>query len=86
MNNNFKLFEKYPHYIFNFTGANRYMMMGDLHYTTNGAEPTFTSPTYSGPFDATRGITVRARQFDAAGNGGPEAYAKFDISNASTQP
>src|SRR6476469_9517823 len=24
MRNNFALFEKYPHYIFNFTGANRY--------------------------------------------------------------
>jgi alpha-mannosidase len=27
MRNNFALFEKYPHYIFNFTGANRYAMM-----------------------------------------------------------
>lgn len=27
MRNNFALFQKYPHYIFNFTGANRYMMM-----------------------------------------------------------
>ena len=27
MENNFKLFEKYPHYIFNFTGANRYRFM-----------------------------------------------------------
>lgn len=27
MRNNFSLFEKYPHYIFNFTGANRYMFM-----------------------------------------------------------
>lgn len=27
MRNNFALFEKYPHYKFNFTGANRYMMM-----------------------------------------------------------
>ena len=27
MEDNFKLFEKYPHYIFNFTGANRYLMM-----------------------------------------------------------
>jgi alpha-mannosidase len=27
MRNNFALFEKYPHYIFNFTGANRYMFM-----------------------------------------------------------
>lgn len=27
MEDNFKLFEKYPHYIFNFTGANRYRFM-----------------------------------------------------------
>jgi alpha-mannosidase len=27
MEDNFKLFDKYPHYVFNFTGANRYMMM-----------------------------------------------------------
>jgi alpha-mannosidase len=27
MRNNFVLFEKYPHYIFNFTGANRYRLM-----------------------------------------------------------
>src|SRR4051812_48018092 len=26
LHDNFGLFEKYPHYIFNFTGANRYMM------------------------------------------------------------
>ncbi|HSV13220.1 MAG TPA: glycoside hydrolase family 38 C-terminal domain-containing protein, partial [Tepidisphaeraceae bacterium] len=26
LHDNFSLFEKYPHYIFNFTGANRYMM------------------------------------------------------------
>src|SRR5215472_5309391 len=27
LRNNFALFEKYPHYIFNFTGANRYRLM-----------------------------------------------------------
>ena len=27
MEDNFKLFEKYPHYIFNFSGANRYRLM-----------------------------------------------------------
>src|SRR4051812_11080417 len=27
MRNNFALFEKYPHYVFNFTGANRYRLM-----------------------------------------------------------
>ena len=31
MRNNFALFQKYPHYIFNFTGANRYMMMKEYY-------------------------------------------------------
>jgi alpha-mannosidase len=31
MRNNFALFEKYPHYIFNFTGANRYRMMKEYN-------------------------------------------------------
>jgi alpha-mannosidase len=45
MRNNFALFEKYPHYIFNFTGANRYRLMKEYypadferlkHYVANG--------------------------------------------------
>ena len=31
MRNNFALFEKYPHYIFNFSGANRYRMMKEYY-------------------------------------------------------
>jgi alpha-mannosidase len=31
MRNNFALFEKYPHYIFNFSGANRYMMLKEYY-------------------------------------------------------
>ncbi|MGH9665343.1 MAG: alpha-mannosidase, partial [Bryobacteraceae bacterium] len=31
MRDNFALFEKYPHYIFNFTGANRYRMMKEYY-------------------------------------------------------
>jgi alpha-mannosidase len=31
MKDNFKLFEKYPHYIFNFSGANRYKMMKEYY-------------------------------------------------------
>src|SRR5947207_14939753 len=33
MRNNFALFEKYPHYIFNFTGANRYRLMKEYFPT-----------------------------------------------------
>ena len=45
MRNNFALFEKYPHYIFKFTGANRYRLMKEYypadferlkHYVANG--------------------------------------------------
>ena len=45
MRNNFALFEKYPHYIFNFTGANRYRLMKEYfpsdferlkYYVANG--------------------------------------------------
>ena len=31
MHDNFALFEKYPHYIFNFSGANRYRMMKEYY-------------------------------------------------------
>jgi alpha-mannosidase len=31
MHDNFDLFEKYPHYLFNFTGANRYRMMKEYY-------------------------------------------------------
>ena len=31
MRNNFSLFQKYPHYIFNFTGANRYRLMKEYY-------------------------------------------------------
>jgi alpha-mannosidase len=31
MHDNFKLFEKYPHYIFNFSGANRYRFMKEYY-------------------------------------------------------
>src|SRR5882724_6163249 len=31
MRNNFALFKKYPHYVFNFTGANRYRLMKEYY-------------------------------------------------------
>jgi alpha-mannosidase len=31
MQDNFKLFEKYPHYVFNFSGANRYRLMKEYY-------------------------------------------------------
>ena len=31
LRSNFALFQQYPHYIFNFTGANRYMLMQEYY-------------------------------------------------------
>jgi len=31
MRENFALFEKYPHYVFNFSGANRYRLMKEYY-------------------------------------------------------
>ena len=31
LRNNFALFERYPHYVFNFTGANRYLLMQEYY-------------------------------------------------------
>src|SRR6266498_694323 len=31
LHDNFALFEKYPHYVFNFSGANRYRMMKEYY-------------------------------------------------------
>lgn len=38
-----------------------------IHYTTDGSEPTFSSPVYSGPMTLSRGDVVRARGFMADG-------------------
>ena len=34
MRDNFALFEKYPHYVFNFSGANRYRFMKEYTQPT----------------------------------------------------
>lgn len=34
---------------------------GGLHYTIDGTTPTLSSPVYSGPFAAVKGMTVEAR-------------------------
>jgi alpha-mannosidase len=52
---------------------------GGLHFTTDGTMPTPNSPIYSGPFAAVIPMTVQAREFDADGNGGPVATARFGI-------
>jgi alpha-mannosidase len=56
-----------------------YWRDGGLHYTIDGSEPTPLSAVYSGPFELEKSGTVRARGFDRAGAGEPEASAEFDV-------
>ncbi|MEP6527389.1 MAG: chitobiase/beta-hexosaminidase C-terminal domain-containing protein, partial [Nocardioidaceae bacterium] len=37
-------------------------------YTTNGTDPTLSSPVYTGPFPVTGSVTVKFRSWDNAGN------------------
>ncbi len=68
MRNNFALYEKYPHYIFNFTGANRYLMMKEYypadynrlkHYKVEVTVPPEPAPGDRSP------AARRARRFRA---------------------
>jgi alpha-mannosidase len=56
-----------------------YWHEGGLHFTTDGSEPTIHSPVYSGKFLMVSSAKIRAREFDAEGNGGPETSAEFAI-------
>jgi len=47
-----------------------------IHYTTDGTEPTTSSPSYSSPFAVTSTARVRARGFDGPA-AGPEAQAFY---------
>ena len=52
---------------------------GGLRYTTDGSEPTATSPVYDGPLFVSRPTTIKAREFDAAGQGGPTMTQHVDV-------
>ena len=52
---------------------------GGMHYTTDGSDPTAESPTYEGPLFVNQPTTIKARQFDAAGHGGPVMVQKVDV-------
>ncbi|UCD76084.1 MAG: alpha-L-fucosidase [Phycisphaerales bacterium] len=49
----------------------------EIHYTTNGSEPTVHSPVYSGPFQVTESCTIRAVAIEK-GEASPRA-AKMDL-------
>ncbi len=49
-----------------------------IRYTTNGAEPSFTTGTlYSAPLSVSKSLHIRARVFDAAGRSSVTATAQY---------
>lgn len=52
-----------------------------LHYTVDGSEPTPQSPEYEGAFLLTSDTTIKARLFDAKGNGGAIAETKVQVAD-----
>lgn len=56
-------FLKVPRIQRNADGAIEILGNGTIHYTTDGSEPSATSPEYTVPFDLKRGGTVKARAF-----------------------
>jgi alpha-mannosidase len=63
-----------------------YWREGGLHYTIDGSEPTADSSMYTGPFTVMSSLTLRVREFDEAGRGGPEASADFEMIDTHTLP
>ncbi len=52
---------------------------GSIRYTTNGAEPSFSSMLYTGPITITKTTVVRAREFATAALPGPIVSHTFFI-------
>src|SRR5207302_8144161 len=42
--------------------------VASTHYTTDGTDPTLSSPAYTAPFDVSATTTVKFRSWDNAGN------------------
>ncbi len=54
-----------------------------IRYTTNGAEPSFTTGTlYAGPIAVSASLHIRARVFDAVGRSGETATAQYTFAAA----
>ena len=62
-----------------------YGKAGDIHFTTDGSEPTAQSPVYAHPIFLSGNTTVRARQIDGGGMAGAEASQTYEI-NDTTAP
>ena len=55
-----------------------------IHYTLNGGEPTAASPIYSGPFQVSTEVTVKARAFADGYGVSPVTEATFSFDPATT--
>jgi alpha-mannosidase len=66
-------------------GAGLYWRDGAAHYTTDGSDPTPTSPTFDKPFWLSKTATIKAAAFDYAGKPGPIASRTIEV-NDTTAP
>ena len=55
-----------------------------IRFTTNGSEPTASSPVYTGPIAVNLSTQVRARAFGSIGQTGPVAVASFSRADSTT--
>ncbi len=62
-------------------GEPTYWNGGTLRYTTDGSDVTERSPRVDGPVFVSSAMTLRARQFDADGKGGPESLVKLTVND-----
>lgn len=58
----------------------------DVRFTTDGSEPTNTSPLYTGSFVVNSTSVVRARSFEPGRLAGPTATASYFIGEVTTLP
>lgn len=51
----------------------------DIHYTTDGSDPTIGSPRYTDPLTLTQSTTIKARTFKAGADASPRLIARYEI-------
>jgi alpha-L-fucosidase len=54
--------------------------VASIHYTTDGSEPTISSPVYDQPFSFSEGGIIKAKSFDESTAGSETATAQFGLS------
>jgi alpha-mannosidase len=62
-----------------------YWKKGGMHYTTDGSDPTASSPVYDAALTLYHPATVKVAEIDADGKSGPVATAVLDV-NDTTPP